>query len=122
MSASGDRVTLRTTAGPEAMAALERAGGTVIATGRDTLTITGLPAARVVSVLGTDGVPFSEVAAHRATLEEAYMELTKDAVQYRAQGPAGDTDGPPGDAGRPPGGAAGSAGEAAGWADSEVAR
>ncbi len=122
MSASGDRVTLRTTAGPEAMAALERAGGTVIATGRDTLTITGLAAARVVSVLGTDGVPFSEVAAHRATLEEAYMELTRDAVQYRAQGPAEDTDGPPGDAGRPPGGAAGSAGEAAGWADSEVAR
>jgi ABC-2 type transport system ATP-binding protein len=29
-------------------------------------------------------VPFSEVSAHRATLEEAYMELTRDAVEFRA--------------------------------------
>ena len=28
-------------------------------------------------------VPFSEVSAHRATLEEAYMELTRDAVEFR---------------------------------------
>jgi ABC-2 type transport system ATP-binding protein len=29
-------------------------------------------------------VPFSEVSAHRATLEDAYLELTRDAVEYRA--------------------------------------
>jgi ABC-2 type transport system ATP-binding protein len=29
-------------------------------------------------------VPFSEVSAHRATLEEAYMDLTRDAVEFRA--------------------------------------
>jgi ABC-2 type transport system ATP-binding protein len=29
-------------------------------------------------------VAFSEVTAHRATLEEAYMELTRDAVEFRA--------------------------------------
>jgi ABC-2 type transport system ATP-binding protein len=34
-------------------------------------------------------VPFSEISAHRATLEEAYMELTRDAVEYRAAEPAG---------------------------------
>jgi ABC-2 type transport system ATP-binding protein len=28
-------------------------------------------------------VPFSEVSANRATLEQAYLELTKDAVEYR---------------------------------------
>ena len=28
-------------------------------------------------------MPFSEVSAHRATLEEAYMELTRDAVEFR---------------------------------------
>jgi ABC-2 type transport system ATP-binding protein len=83
-AASGGRVTLRTTAGPEAMTALERAGATVIAAASDTLTITGLAADRVVSVLSASAVPFSEVAAHRATLEEAYMELTKDAAEYRA--------------------------------------
>jgi ABC-2 type transport system ATP-binding protein len=30
-------------------------------------------------------VPFAEVAAHRATLEEAYMELTADAVEFAAE-------------------------------------
>jgi ABC-2 type transport system ATP-binding protein len=29
-------------------------------------------------------VPFSEVSAHRATLEEAYLELTRDAAEFRA--------------------------------------
>jgi ABC-2 type transport system ATP-binding protein len=84
--ASDGRVTLRTTARPAAMAALARAGGVVAATDRDTLTVTGLAAERIVSLLGRDGVPFSEVTAHRATLEEAYMDLTRDAVEFRATG------------------------------------
>jgi ABC-2 type transport system ATP-binding protein len=87
-TASGDRVTLRTAARPEAMTVLEQAGATVIITGRDTLTVSGLAAERIVTVLTRHAVPFSEVSAHRATLEEAYMELTKDAVEYRAE-PAG---------------------------------
>jgi ABC-2 type transport system ATP-binding protein len=83
-AASGDRVSLRTTARPEAMEALARAGGTIAATGRDTLTVSGLPAERIVAILSGGGVPFSEVSAHRASLEEAYMELTRDAVEFRA--------------------------------------
>ncbi|MGW0697053.1 ABC transporter ATP-binding protein [Streptomyces sp. NPDC002738] len=83
-TASGDRVTLRTSARSEAMTALAYAGATVAATGRDTLTVSGLAAERVVTLLGESGVPFSEVSAHRATLEEAYMELTRDAVEFRA--------------------------------------
>jgi ABC-2 type transport system ATP-binding protein len=31
-------------------------------------------------------VPFSEVSAHRATLEQAYKELTKQAVEFRPAG------------------------------------
>jgi len=87
-AASGSRVSLRTTAWSDATAALTRAGGTVAATGRDTLTVSGLPAERIVAVLSGGGVPFSEVSAHRATLEEAYMDLTRDTVEYRAT-PAG---------------------------------
>jgi ABC-2 type transport system ATP-binding protein len=66
------------------MTVLARAGATVAATGPETLTVTGLAAERVVAVLGENGVPFSEVSAHRASLEEAYMELTRDAVEFRA--------------------------------------
>jgi ABC-2 type transport system ATP-binding protein len=87
-TASGDRVRLRTTARSEAMGVLAGAGGTVAATDRDVLTVYGLPAERVVALLSARSVPFSEVAAHQASLEEAYMELTRAAVEYRASVPA----------------------------------
>jgi ABC-2 type transport system ATP-binding protein len=83
-AASGDRVTLRTSARTEAMAELARAGATVALTDRDTITISGLPAERVTGLLGAAGVPFAEVSAHRASLEEAYMELTREVVEFRA--------------------------------------
>jgi ABC-2 type transport system ATP-binding protein len=84
-AASGDRVTLRTSARTEAMTILAHAGATVTVTDRDTLTISGLDAGRIVTLLGQSAVPFTEVSAHRATLEEAYMELTRDAVEFRAE-------------------------------------
>jgi ABC-2 type transport system ATP-binding protein len=93
--ASGDRVELRTSAREEAMKVLAGAGATVTASGADTVTISGLPPERVVALLGRGAVPFSEVTAHRASLEEAYMELTRDAVDFYAGGPVG----------RPPGSA-----------------
>ncbi len=83
-AAARGRVTLRTTARSEAMTVLARAGATVAATDRETVTVSGLTAERVVALLGENAVPFSEVAAHRARLEEAYMELTRDAVEFRA--------------------------------------
>jgi ABC-2 type transport system ATP-binding protein len=85
-AASGDRVTLRTSARPEASVVLEDAGATVASAGADVLTVSGLPAARVVALLSGSAVPFSEVSAHRATLEQAYLELTRDAVEFRPTG------------------------------------
>jgi ABC-2 type transport system ATP-binding protein len=87
-AASGNRVTVRTTARPDAMTVLARAGAAVAAVGRDAVTVSGLPPDRVVVLLGQSGVPFSEVSAHRATLEEAYLELTRDAAEFRAAPPA----------------------------------
>jgi ABC-2 type transport system ATP-binding protein len=81
---SGDRVTLRTTDPDRAAAALARAGATATTDGAE-VTVSGLAPEKVVLVLGENAVPFSEVSAHRATLEEAYLELTRDAVEYRAE-------------------------------------
>ena len=83
-SASAGRVTLRTSARAEAMAALANAGATVAATGPDTLTVTGLVSERIVELLGRRRVPFSEMSVHRSSLEEAYMDLTRGAVEFRA--------------------------------------
>lgn len=83
-TASRGRVTVRTLEPDRAMTALVHAGVAVTVTGRDTLVVSGLPAERIVAFLTANALPFSEVAAHRSTLEEAYMELTRDAVEFRA--------------------------------------
>jgi ABC-2 type transport system ATP-binding protein len=83
-STAGGRVTLRTMAQAAASTVLKHAGAAVAATDRGTLTVSGLPAERVVALLSQSGVPFSEVSAHRATLEQAYLELTSEAVEFRA--------------------------------------
>jgi ABC-2 type transport system ATP-binding protein len=88
-SMSGDRVELRTGARGEAITVLARVGAEVTATAPDVLTIKNLSAERTVAALTASQVPFTEVSVHRATLEEAYMELTKDAVEYQSGGPDG---------------------------------
>jgi ABC-2 type transport system ATP-binding protein len=88
-SVSGERVMLRTAARTQAATVLANAGAEVTARGPDMLTIAGLPAERAVVLLSEHAIPFSEVTAHRATLEEAYVELTKDAVEFQAGGPSG---------------------------------
>ncbi|MET7421563.1 ATP-binding cassette domain-containing protein [Dactylosporangium sp. NPDC005555] len=85
-TAAAGRVTLRTGAASIDAAAgvLEGQGASVTRTDTGTLTVTGLPAETVVQVLTSHGVPFAEISSHRATLEEAYLELTRDAVEFRA--------------------------------------
>ena len=82
-AAAGGRVTLRTTAPERARATLAHASAAVTVTERDTLIVSGLPGEHIVALLNANAVPFSEVSAHRATLEEAYLELTRDAVEFR---------------------------------------
>jgi ABC-2 type transport system ATP-binding protein len=89
-AASGGRVTVRTTARAEATTVLAHAGATIAAIDQDTLIISGLAAEKIVALLGESGLLFSEVSPHRATLEEAYMELTRDAVEFRATAAAGE--------------------------------
>jgi ABC-2 type transport system ATP-binding protein len=84
--ASGGRVTVRTSA-PTAELALTDAGATTTRTGPDTLMVAGIAAEDIVAVLNRHRIPFSEVARHQATLEEAYLELTRDAVEFRATTP-----------------------------------
>ena len=83
---SKDQILLRTSERSEAMTVLANAGATVTASDRETLTVSGLPGERVVALLAERGLPVTEVAQHRASLEEAYMELTRDALDYEAVG------------------------------------
>jgi ABC-2 type transport system ATP-binding protein len=84
-AASGNRVMLRTTAPADAMTVLTGAGAEVTAAGSGVLKVSSLSSERVVAALTSRAIPFSEVTAHRATLEQAYMELTSQSVEYRAE-------------------------------------
>jgi ABC-2 type transport system ATP-binding protein len=85
--ASNGQVQVRTQARDAAVTALAQAGGRVAVVGPDLLTIGNLSSERVVAVLTAAGTGFSEVSAHRASLEEAYMELTRESVEFRAVTP-----------------------------------
>jgi ABC-2 type transport system ATP-binding protein len=84
-AASGQRITLRTAAPADAMTVLTGAGAEVTASGSGVLKVSNLSSERVVATLTAHAIRFSEVTAHRATLEQAYLELTSQSVEYRAE-------------------------------------
>jgi len=83
-AASGGRVEVRTSRRTEAMTVLANAGGTVTLTDVDALTVSDLGAEDVAAALAAAHVPFSHLSPHRATLDEAYMELTRETVEFSA--------------------------------------
>ncbi|MFI5907543.1 ATP-binding cassette domain-containing protein [Dactylosporangium sp. NPDC051541] len=82
--AANGRIIVRSSAIDQASGVLRRKAKSVAPNSDGTLTVTGLAAEDVIALLSVAQVPFSEVAGHRATLEEAYLELTRDAVEFRA--------------------------------------
>ncbi|KAB8165169.1 ATP-binding cassette domain-containing protein [Streptomyces sp. 3MP-14] len=81
-SVARGRVELRTERREEALAALTALGATVAVTGDDSLTVAGLPAERVARALAERSVPHRELGPHRPSLEEAYMEISREAVEF----------------------------------------
>ena len=82
------RVHVRTAQLTEAMAALAGAGGTVTSTGSDSLVVTGLEPERIAELLSDHGLRMHELYRERASLEDAFIDLTRDAVEYVAERPS----------------------------------
>jgi ABC-2 type transport system ATP-binding protein len=68
----------------ELAGALQRAGGRVAAERDGSLAVRGLDLAGVGDVAFLTGVPVHELSRTTASLEEAYLALTGDDVEYRA--------------------------------------
>lgn len=76
---------------PDALArAVTAAGGTasLAAAGNLELEVRGLPEARIGGLALAAGITLHHLAPARASLEEAFMELTADRVEYQAGVPA----------------------------------
>ena len=70
--------------------ALARADVTVASTGPDTLEVTGRSAAQIGDLARDLNVSLHGLTRKQASLEEAFMEMTRDEVEYHAHTP-GDT-------------------------------
>jgi ABC-2 type transport system ATP-binding protein len=92
-AASKDRVEVTTAQRAETTTVLANAGATVAVVGPETVVVEGLPGDRVTALLTQAAVPFSELRRHRASLEEAYMDLTRGAIEFAPETGASVTDG-----------------------------
>ncbi|MEZ0166384.1 ATP-binding cassette domain-containing protein [Kineococcus sp. LSe6-4] len=64
-------------------------GGRLAAMDDGSFDVRGLSAERIGDAAARRGLPLHELTTVKASLEEAFMELTANAVEYQAHGPAG---------------------------------
>jgi len=70
---------------PAALAALLRSGDVAVSGAEDgALAVSGLSTDQVGRLAGAAGITLLELTAQQASLEEAFMDLTRDAVEFRA--------------------------------------
>ena len=86
-SSSRRSVHVRSPRAAELAARCRQAGATVRAgTGPGVIEITGMDSAEVGRLAAAHGIALSELIPVRASLEEAFMELTRGSVEYQAAG------------------------------------
>ena len=87
-SSSQQSVHVRSPQAVELAARCREAGATVTDAGTDpdVIEITGMDSAEVGKLAASGGIVLFELIPVRASLEEAFMELTRDSVEYQAAG------------------------------------
>lgn len=83
-SASANSVRVRSPQASELRALLLGDGVVVASSEEGALEVTGLTSAEIGVTAAVNGITLHELSPVHASLEEAFMELTKDAVEYRA--------------------------------------
>ena len=84
LTAQADRVRVRTGQLDALLRLLAADGASSVSSDGTTAEIVGLPAEEVARRAAEAGIVLWELAPVQRTLEEAYTELTRDAVEYRA--------------------------------------
>jgi ABC-2 type transport system ATP-binding protein len=82
--ASRDVVLVRTEDATKLRGLLARDGVGITVTDADSLVVTGLSSTAIGRVAADAGVALTELTPQQASLEEAFMEITKDAVEFNA--------------------------------------
>jgi ABC-2 type transport system ATP-binding protein len=75
---------------PDALASLLRSRDATVSGAEDgALAVSGLSTDQVGRIAGAAGITLLELTAQQASLEEAFMDLTRDAVEFRAPATGG---------------------------------
>ena len=82
--ASGNSVTVRTPQAPRLRDLLLGPDISVISAQRDVLHVQGMTAEQIGTIAWEAHLPVFELTVQQASLEEAFMELTHDSVEYRS--------------------------------------
>jgi ABC-2 type transport system ATP-binding protein len=82
----GDAVRVVTPVVESFVAAVRRAGGEVDIVPDDSVAVRGMTSAAVGELIARERLIVHELTPMRASLEDAFMELTRDAVEYRSGG------------------------------------
>jgi ABC-2 type transport system ATP-binding protein len=85
--ASGAAVRVRTPSADQLAKAVTAQGATVAPDTDGNLEVRGLTSEQIGDIAFAEGIRLHELATVRASLEEAFMELTADSVEYRADVP-----------------------------------
>jgi ABC-2 type transport system ATP-binding protein len=83
--AGGGAVTVRTPRAPQLRDLLLGPGITVTSETSDVLTVRGLSSEQIGMTAWQAGVPVFELTARNASLEEAFMQLTEESVEFGSQ-------------------------------------
>jgi ABC-2 type transport system ATP-binding protein len=78
-------VTVRTPRLPELAHALQGGGITVVQTAPDLLKATGITASTIGDIAAERGIPLHELLPTSGSLEDAYLALTGDSVEYQTK-------------------------------------
>ena len=78
-------VLVRSPRAAELAGLLTASGATVTTESDGALAVTGLDAPAIGDLAAKHGIAVHELAPRRASLEEAYLDITKDSVEYRAR-------------------------------------
>jgi ABC-2 type transport system ATP-binding protein len=89
MASADAAVRVRSPQVPALRAALAADGVRVQSVERDVVEVRGLPSARIGELASGHGIVLHELIPLRASLEDAYMRLTGDAVEYKTHDRAG---------------------------------
>jgi ABC-2 type transport system ATP-binding protein len=88
---SGSTVRVRTPSPDQLVLAIAAEGGHATAEGDGTLLVQGMAADKIGDIAFDKGIRLHELTNVRASLEEAFMALTADSVEYRAEVPGKST-------------------------------